>query len=79
MCQLCPIKNTAAQTRWPKPLESNIKDIDFLITTAHDDYEANKAKCGDKVTIPDSLLDVLRLLEDALNELEADREKWCVC
>lgn len=76
MCQLCGIKETASQARWPKPLEAAVKDIDFLITTAHDDYEANKSKCATKTTIPESLLDVLRLLSTALDELEADREKW---
>ena len=76
MCQLCNIKNAAAQGRWPKPLEKHIQDIDFLIATAHDEYEANKAKCAIKANIPESLLDVLRLLAAALDELEADREKW---
>ncbi|KAK4548258.1 hypothetical protein LTR36_010128 [Oleoguttula mirabilis] len=76
MCQLCPIKDVAAQARWPKPLEAPVKDIEFVVTTAHDDYEANKAACRSKTTIPESLLDMLRLLAASLNELEADREKW---
>ena len=76
MCQLCTIRDIATQGPWPKPLELPIKDVDFLITTAHDDYEANKAKCQNKVTIPASLLDVLRLLATAMDELEVDRENW---
>ncbi|KAK5138108.1 hypothetical protein LTR08_004803 [Meristemomyces frigidus] len=76
MCQLCAIKDQNTQVRWPKPLESPIKDIDFIVTTAHDDYEANKASCRDRTTIPASLLDALRLLATAIDELEADREKW---
>ena len=76
MCQLCAITDISTQARWPKALEPSIKDIDFLITTAHDEYEANKAACQNKTTIPASLLDVLRLLATAIDELEVDREEW---
>lgn len=76
MCQLCPIKEVAAQARWPKPLEDPVTDIGFLVTTAHEEYEANKSLCNAKSTTPESLLDVLRLLAASLNELEVDREKW---
>ena len=76
MCQLCTIRDIATQAQWPKPLGAQIKDIHFLITTAHDDYEANRPACQSRSTIPASLLDVLRLLATAMDELEVDREKW---
>ncbi|KAK5690053.1 hypothetical protein LTR97_012537 [Elasticomyces elasticus] len=76
MCQLCAIKDIAAKETWPKPLVSSIKDLDFLIETAHTDFEDNKAACADKTTIPTSLLEVLRLLATSLQELENDRVKW---
>ena len=76
MCQLCGIRDVATEARWPKPLEEPVKDLEFVITTAHDEYEANKAACSEKTTIPDPLLEVLRLLSTALDELENDRAKW---
>ncbi|KAK3625926.1 hypothetical protein LTR56_020141 [Elasticomyces elasticus] len=76
MCQLCAIKDIAAKETWPKPLVSSIKDLDFLVETAHTDFEDNKAACAEKTTIPTSLLEVLRLLATSLQELENDRVKW---
>ncbi|KAK5726465.1 hypothetical protein LTR17_012689 [Elasticomyces elasticus] len=76
MCQLCAIKDIAAKETWPKPLARSIKDLDFLVETAHSDFEDNKASCADKTTIPTSLLEVLRLLATSLQELENDRAKW---
>jgi len=76
MCQICAVKEIASQVRWPKPLESPIKDLDFLVDTAHDEYIANEVACSKKETLPASLLDVVRLLATALDELERDRETW---
>lgn len=76
MCQLCGIKDISTQVRWPKPLEPSIKDLDFLVSTAHDDYQTNKGLCALKETIPALLLDALRLLATALDQLETEREDW---
>lgn len=76
MCQLCGIRAIASQHRWPKPFEPSVKDLDFLVETSHDDYTANNSACSAKETIPASLLDELRLLATALDQLEADREAW---
>ncbi|KAK3109922.1 hypothetical protein LTR53_016330 [Teratosphaeriaceae sp. CCFEE 6253] len=76
MCQICGLRDLAIQIRWPKPLEPPIKDLDFLVSTAHDDYAANKAACARKEMIPASLLDVLRMIATSLEELERDREAW---
>lgn len=76
MCNLCAIQEISSQGRWPKPLEEPVKDITFLVSTSHDEYESNKTACQKKTTIPESLLDTLRLLAAALEELDSDREKW---
>ncbi|KAI6879908.1 hypothetical protein KC360_g7640 [Hortaea werneckii] len=76
MCQICSIKQIASQDRWPKPLESAVQDINFLIQTIHTDYEANKSQCGTKETIQEELLENLRLLSLALEQLDHDREAW---
>lgn len=89
MCQLCTIKDLAKRDRWPKPLEHHKRDIDFLVTSAHDEYstyrstqlnEQGNSKSTDsnntKPTPPDSLLDILRLLATLLEEIESDRQKW---
>ncbi|KAI7182179.1 hypothetical protein KC316_g8381 [Hortaea werneckii] len=52
MCQICSIKQIATQDRWPKPLESAVQDINFLVQTIHTDYEANKPQRTTKETIP---------------------------
>jgi hypothetical protein len=75
MCQLCTIETLATEIRWPEPLERLVKGLDFLLDTAHDDYEANKAACR-KDTVPESVLDVLRLINTAIEELDTAREKW---
>ncbi|KAI7626667.1 hypothetical protein KC346_g1140, partial [Hortaea werneckii] len=76
MCQICSIKQIATQDRWPKPLESAVQDINFLVQTIHTDYEANKSHCTTKETIPEDLLENLRLLSLALEQLDRDREEW---
>ncbi|KAI7211849.1 hypothetical protein KC333_g7433 [Hortaea werneckii] len=76
MCQICSIKQIASQDRWPKPLESAVQDITFLVQTIHTDYEANKPQCTTKATIPEDLLENLRLLSLALEQLDHDREGW---
>lgn len=78
MCQLCAIKNIAARDRWPKPLEHHQADLDFLITSAHDDYIAyqTQKQSNKDAPTPESLLDVLRLLATVLEDLEEDRQKW---
>ena len=83
MCQLCTIKDLATRDRWPKPLEHHKSDIEFLITSAHDEYNTFKTPKATspepnatKPKTPDSLLDILRLLAIVLEELESDRQKW---
>jgi hypothetical protein len=78
MCQLCGISDIAAKHKWPKPLEASITDLKLLITTAHDEYEANKSLCASKTSIPESLLDILRLLSAAIDDLENGREAWWI-
>ncbi|KAI7465010.1 hypothetical protein KC357_g7751 [Hortaea werneckii] len=74
MCQICSMKQIASQDRWPKPLESEVQDINFLVQTIHTDYEANKSQCTTKETMPEELLENLRLLSLALEQLDHDRE-----
>lgn len=38
MCQLCTLTPLTTSARWPKPLESSIADLQFLITCAHDQH-----------------------------------------
>ena len=64
--------------RWPKPLEHYKIDVDLLIDSAHDEYttyRTNNAPDANKA-VPESLLEVLRLLAILLDELEEDRQKW---
>lgn len=35
MCQLCVLNNISQSSRWPKPLESLIFDLQLLVNTAH--------------------------------------------
>ncbi|KAI7160456.1 hypothetical protein KC349_g3423 [Hortaea werneckii] len=76
MCQICSIKQIACQDRWPKPLESAVQNIKFLVQTIHTDYEANKPQCTIKETIPEDLLENLRLLSLALEQPDHDGEAW---
>lgn len=91
MCNLCPITHLASpsQGRWPKPLEEAVKDIDFLVATAHETFEAQKKTAspgngirrdgdsgGEGKEVHESLLSTLRLLATALEELENDRVGW---
>jgi hypothetical protein len=48
MCQLCGLIDIATKHKWPKPLESSITDLKFLVNTAHDEYEASKSLCSSK-------------------------------
>lgn len=75
MCQVCAINDIATRERWPKPLEAPVEDIKFLVISAHDEYESNKDHIVAK-NIPEGLLDILRTLATAVDELEGDREKW---
>ncbi|KAK4554609.1 hypothetical protein LTR86_008464 [Recurvomyces mirabilis] len=76
MCQVCGIKLAAAQARWPKPLEASITDINLLVGISHDEYAKNEAACTNRESIPEALLEVLRLLAAAVESLETDRAKW---
>jgi hypothetical protein len=40
MCQICTITTLSTSARWPKPLESCIADLHFLITCVHDQHAA---------------------------------------
>jgi hypothetical protein len=75
MCQLCQIKTIASRDRWPKPLEHNKADLEFLVTAAHDEW--SKWKADEKVgAAPESLLDLVRLVNSMLAEIEEQRLKW---
>ena len=80
MCQLCAIKDIASRDRWPKDMEPHKKDIDFLVTSAHDEYSTSRpkspSKTADSLKAYDSLLEILRLLSALLEDIESDREKW---
>ena len=78
MCQLCGIVDIAYRDRWPKPLEHFKKEIDFLVTSAHDEYTTHQSSKQSNKTdkLPDGLLDMLRLLADLLNEAESSRQAW---
>ena len=78
MCQLCSIKDIVARDRWPKPLEHHKSDIDFLVNSAHDEYTAYKTKVkeGEDNALPESFLELLRLISNVLEELESSRESW---
>jgi hypothetical protein len=80
MCQLCSIKDIASRDRWPKPLETHPNDIKFLVASAHDEYTSLQSQTSSGNTTPtsDALLDVLRLLADLLEEIEAERVKWWI-
>ena len=91
MCQICGIKDISKQHRWPKPLEHHTKNIEFLVTSAHDEHEKYKAvteaaqdtlisKAGTKTvkdtSTPGPLIDILCLLATLLEDLEDDRATW---
>lgn len=84
MCQLCRITPTATSARWPKPVESSIADLNFLVTYAHDQHEAwqksqqnqdgtNNATVTDPLA---ALLETLRTLSTALTPFERERMAW---
>lgn len=77
MCQLCGITTIADKDRWPKPVESSVRDATFLVSTVHEEVERAKTGTeGEGVAQTESLLDVLRLLADQLNQIEEQRVKW---
>lgn len=82
MCQLCSI-STLATGRWPKPLESSISDLSFLITCIHSQHEAwKKAEGTAAVTNTNTneeraaLLSLLRTLSGTLTSLGHERSAW---
>ncbi|KAI5366340.1 hypothetical protein Slin15195_G078600 [Septoria linicola] len=78
MCQLCAIKQVAAQDRWPKPVESHKSDFNFLVDTIHTGWDAYiERKLGrSELSVPEDLLELLRLLADLLETLEEERSTW---
>ncbi|KAG9563268.1 hypothetical protein KCU71_g3933, partial [Aureobasidium melanogenum] len=40
MCQLCVLNTVSQSSRWPKPLESLISDLHFLVNTAHFEFNS---------------------------------------
>ena len=78
MCQLCTIKTIAARDRWPKPLEHYKADIDFLVSSAHDEWTSHQTKKQEKKDLPttESLLEALRTLVTLLEQAENDRREW---
>lgn len=79
MCQLCPI-STLATARWPKPLESSITDLTFLISCIHTQHVAwKKAEAEASVNIENertALLSLLRTLSGTLTSLSHERRAW---
>lgn len=57
MCQLCSIPTLASSVRWPKPLESSITDLDFLVEYAHDQHKTwcSTLQASDNVPPPQAL------------------------
>ncbi|KAK4498957.1 hypothetical protein PRZ48_009468 [Zasmidium cellare] len=78
MCQLCAVKDLISKDRWPKPLETQKKDIAFLVDTIHDEFQTyEKLKSNSSSSPPpESLLEPLRMLSQTFDVLEADREAW---
>lgn len=76
MCQLCGINDIAASARFPKPVATLLPDIKFLIKSSHDEYESHKRLPEPKIPPSESFLDVLRLLNAALEQLETERVTW---
>ncbi|KAK3678386.1 hypothetical protein LTR78_001683 [Recurvomyces mirabilis] len=60
MCQICGIKLAAAQA----------------LEASHDEYAKNEAASTNRESIPEALLEILRLLAAAVESLETDRAKW---
>lgn len=50
--------------------------INFVVDLIHDDYEKSRAQCAKKTTVPKALLEELRTLSEALEQLEVDRAAW---
>jgi hypothetical protein len=78
MCQLCGIKELAALQRWPKAVEAAKSDLNFLVDSIHDEwtrYQDSKTKLA-ATPLPESLLELCRLLVAQLDDLEVDRETW---
>jgi len=81
MCQLCPISALATSARWPKPLESSIADLSFLVTCIHTQHVAWKkaeATDTDVDNARGALLSLLRDLSGALTSLGHERSAWYV-
>lgn len=80
MCQLCEIENIVARDRWPKNIEHHKQDVNFLVTSAHDEYTASRSKAQPRTNQPiaasEALIDLLRLLTTLIEEVESDHEKW---
>ena len=83
MCQFCSISTLATSARWPKPLESSISALGFLITCIHSQHEAWK-KAEDTTTVTNTntneergaLLSLLRTLSGTLTSLGHERSAW---
>lgn len=39
MCQICAVKDIVSKDGWPKTLEEQKKDINFLVDTIHQEYQ----------------------------------------
>lgn len=85
MCQVCtPISALASSGRWPKPLESSIADLNFLVTCIHSEQEHinrndEKDTSNDDKGICnscDALFSLLRDLHAMLTSLDHERAAW---
>lgn len=78
MCQICQLKELAAEQRWPKAVEASKTDLDFLVDSIHDEfveYQQSKAKSV-TIPLPKSLLELCCTLSHQLDALEIERENW---
>ncbi|KAM0718415.1 hypothetical protein Q7P37_005485 [Cladosporium fusiforme] len=78
MCQLCSIPTLASSSRWPKPLEQSISDLNFMVKCAHDEHETWRRthQPSAKVPPPNSLLELLGTITTAIASLECERVEW---
>lgn len=78
MCQVCtPISTLASSTRWPKPLEPSIADLNFLLTCIHCQHERWKAKSNSSNDNDlNALLSLIRDLCALLTSLDHGRTAW---
>lgn len=78
MCQVCtPISTLATSGRWPKPLESSVNDLKFLLTCIHSEQEQIESHDQkNNENSRDALLSSLCDLSAMLTSLKHERTTW---